>query len=58
MGTNKEMPSFAFNKTFTVRFPDRSNWENGFVPDRNGGLILYTDGSQTSEDAGVGLYGG
>jgi hypothetical protein len=35
--------------------PDRSEWKEGFQPDR-GGLIWYTDGSKTNKGTEAGVY--
>jgi ribonuclease HI len=39
-----------------IGFPDRSEWKQGFQPDKKGGLIWYTDGSKTNNDTGGGVY--
>jgi hypothetical protein len=46
-GTDKMIPRHMYGKAFTVRFPDRSEWKEGFHPNRKGRLIWYTDGSKT-----------
>jgi hypothetical protein len=51
MGSDKMIPRPAYDKPFTIRFPDRSEWKKGFQPDRKGGLIWYTDGSKTKKKA-------
>jgi hypothetical protein len=45
--SDKMLPRHVYEKVFTVRFPDRSGWNEGFRPDRKVGLIWYTDGSKT-----------
>jgi hypothetical protein len=35
------------------QFPDRSEWKKGFQPNRNGGLIWFTDGSKTAKGTGA-----
>jgi hypothetical protein len=40
-----------------VRFPDRSEWKDGFQPDWKGGLIWYTDGSKTNKGTVSEVYG-
>jgi hypothetical protein len=55
METDKMIPRFAFRKTFTVRLTSRSEWDRGFVPIRQEGLIWYTDGSKTNEGTGAGV---
>jgi hypothetical protein len=32
MGTDKMIPRYAFHKQFTVRLPDRNEWDRGTVP--------------------------
>jgi ribonuclease HI len=50
------IPRHVYDKLFTIRFPDRSEWEEGFQPDIKGGLSWYTDGSKTNKGNGVGVY--
>jgi ribonuclease HI len=59
MGSEKIFLKYVYEKPFTVRFLDRSEWEDGFQPDRKCGLIWYTDGSKTNKStrAGVHCYG-
>jgi hypothetical protein len=54
IGTDKMIPRHMYSKPFMVRFPDRSEWKDGFQPDRKGGLIWYTDGSKTNKGTGAG----
>jgi hypothetical protein len=49
METDKMIPRHVCNKTFMIRFPNRSDWERGLQPHRYVGLIWYTAGSQTNE---------
>jgi hypothetical protein len=56
MGSDKMIPKHVYDKPFTIRFPDRSEWKEGFQPDRKGGLIWYTDGSKTNKGIGAGVY--
>jgi hypothetical protein len=56
-GTGKMIPRHVFHKPFTVRFPDRSEWEGGSIPIKKGGLIKYTDGSKTNKGTGAGVCG-
>jgi ribonuclease HI len=46
------------DKPFTVRFPDRSKWKDGFQLDRKGQIIWYTDGSKTNKGCMVMAQGG
>jgi hypothetical protein len=50
-GTDRMIPRHVCDKPFTVRFPDRSEWEDGFQPNRK---RWYTDGSKTNMGNGVG----
>jgi hypothetical protein len=56
MGSDEMIPRHVYYKPFTIRFPDRSVWKEGFQPDRNGGLIWYTGGSKTNKGTGAGVY--
>jgi hypothetical protein len=56
MGTDKMILRNVYEKPFTIRIPDRSEWKEGFEPDRKGGLIWYTDGSKTNKGTGAGVY--
>jgi hypothetical protein len=56
MGPDKMIPRHVYGKPFAIRFPDRSEWKDGFQPDRKGGLMWYTDGSKTNEGNGAGVY--
>jgi hypothetical protein len=54
MGSDKITLRHVYEKPFTIRFPDRSEWNEGFQPDKNGGLIWYTDDSKTRKALGLG----
>jgi hypothetical protein len=41
MGPSKMIPRYTFNKTFMVKFPDRTWWENWFFPDNLGINLVY-----------------
>jgi hypothetical protein len=56
MGSDKMIPRHVDEKPFTIRFPDRSEWNRGFQPDKKGGLIWYRYGSKTGNDTGAGMY--
>jgi hypothetical protein len=49
------IPRHVNDKPFTISFPDRSEWKDGFQPDRIGGLIWYTDCSKTNKGTGAGV---
>jgi hypothetical protein len=56
MGSDKRILKHVYDKPFMITVPDRSEWKEGFQPDRNGGLIWYTDGSKTNQGTGAGVY--
>jgi ribonuclease HI len=56
MGSDKMIPRHVYNKPFSIRSPDRSEWKEGFQPDRKCGLIWCTDGSKTNKGTGAGVY--
>jgi hypothetical protein len=53
----KMIPRYAYDKSFTVRFPDRCEQKDGLRTDRKVGLIWYTGCSKTSKGTGAGVYG-
>jgi hypothetical protein len=57
MGTDKLIPRHVYDKPFTVTFPERSEWKDGFQPDRKRGLLSYADGSKTNKGTGAGVFG-
>jgi hypothetical protein len=56
IGSDKMIPKHVYDKPFKIRFPDRSDWKEGFQPDRTEGLIWYTDDSNTNKGTGAGVY--
>jgi hypothetical protein len=56
MGSDKVTSKHIYENPFTIRFPDRSEWNEGFQPDKKGGLIWYTDGSKMERGTGAGVY--
>jgi hypothetical protein len=56
MGTDKIISRHVYDKPFTVRFPDRSEWKDELLPNRKGGLIWYTNGSKTNKGTGAGVW--
>jgi hypothetical protein len=56
MGPDRMLPRYAYHKPFTVKFPDKYEWQNGFNPDNKGGLVWYLDGSKTNKGTGAGVY--
>jgi hypothetical protein len=57
MGIDKVIPRHAYDRPFTVGFPDRGEWKDMFQPNRKQGLIWYTDGSKTCKGTGAGVFG-
>jgi hypothetical protein len=57
IGTDRMIPRHVYDKPFTVRLPDRSEWKDGLQPNRKGGLIWYKDGSKTDKGTTAGVYG-
>jgi hypothetical protein len=41
---------------FPITFPNRSEWNRGFQPDKKGRLIWYTDVSKTGKGFGAGVH--
>jgi hypothetical protein len=40
MGTDKIIPTCAYNKLVMVKFPDKCEWQNRFNPDNKGGQLV------------------
>jgi ribonuclease HI len=57
IGTDKPIPRYVYDKPFTVRFPDRTEWKDKFQLGRKRVLIWYTDGSKTNKGTGAEVYG-
>jgi hypothetical protein len=56
VGSDKMIAKYVYDKPFTIILPDRSEWKEGCQPDRNGGIILYTDGSKANKGTGALVY--
>jgi hypothetical protein len=56
MGSDRMLLRYVYHKPFTVKFPDKCEWQNGFNPENKGGLVWYTDGSKTNKGTGGGVY--
>jgi hypothetical protein len=56
MGSDRVLLRYACHKPFTVKFPDKCEWQNGFNPGNKGGLVWYTGGSKTNKGTGAGVY--
>jgi hypothetical protein len=48
---------YIHHKPFTVKFPDKHEWQNGFNADNKVGLVWYTYGSKTNKGTDAGVYG-
>jgi hypothetical protein len=46
----------VYDKPFTIRCPERSDWKEGFQPDRQGRLIWHTVSPKTNKGTGAGVY--
>lgn len=57
LGTDRMILRHVHDESFTVRFPDRSEWRNRFRPKRKGGPVQYADGFKINEGTGPGMYG-
>ena len=62
MGPDKMLPRYAYHKPFTVKFPDKYEWQNGFNPDHTqkkrggGGGWVYRWGLRMGHSCSLGLY--
>ena len=41
---------------FTVKFPDKCEWQNGFKPNTKGGLLWYVDRYKINEGIDAWVY--
>jgi len=57
MGSDGMLLRYVYHKTFTYKFADKCEWQNGFNPGKKGSLVWYTDGSKTKKGTGAGVYG-
>jgi hypothetical protein len=55
MGTDKILLIYVCDKTLMVRFPDRSEWEDGFQLEEKWGSLVHS--SETNEGIKAGVYG-
>jgi hypothetical protein len=47
---------YAYHNPFTVKSPDKCEWQNGFNPDNKGDLVRYTGRSKTNKGTSLGVY--
>ena len=45
----------AYDKPLTIKFPDKSEWQNGFNLDNKTFLVWFTDKSKTKKDLDAGV---
>ena len=58
MKTDTVIPRCSFAKTFTVTYPDHSEWKRRNIQSLSKGRVWYTDGCKTSSGTGGGVFGG
>jgi ribonuclease HI len=56
IGSDRMLLRYVYHNPFTVKFPDKCEWQNGFSPDNKGRQVWYTDGSKTNKGTGAGVY--
>jgi hypothetical protein len=56
MWSHRMLLRYAYHKTFTVKFPNKCEWQNRFNPDNKGGLAWYTDRSKTNTGTGAEIH--
>jgi hypothetical protein len=52
MGSDRMLLRYAYHKPFTIKFPDKCEWQNGFNPDKEGAWSR----SKTHKGTGAGVY--
>jgi hypothetical protein len=58
MESDRMLLRYAYHKLFTVKFPDKCEWQNGFNPDNKGDWIWCMDGSTTIKALVLGCIDG
>ena len=58
MRTDTVILRYSFTKTFTVTYPDHSEWKRQNIQRLSKGPVWYTDGSKTNFDTSGGILGG
>jgi hypothetical protein len=43
------IPRYAYYMPFTVKFPNKCEWQKEYNADSKGGLVWYKDGSKTNK---------
>jgi hypothetical protein len=54
--SDRMLVTHAYHKPFTVKFPDKCEWQNRFNPNNKGGLVHDINGSKTSKGTGAVVY--
>ena len=49
-------PTYRFDRTFEVLFPNREEWRSNSVIFQQNSQVWFTDGSKMNEYTGVGIY--
>jgi len=52
--SDRMFPTYVFFKPFTVKFPDKCEWQNRFNSDNRECIGWYVDGSKTNKGNGAG----
>jgi hypothetical protein len=58
MRTDTVIPKYSFAKTFTVTYPDRSEWKRRNIQSLSKGPVWYTEKSKTSSGTGGSVFRG
>jgi hypothetical protein len=56
MGTDRMLPRYVYHKPFTVKFPDKCEWQNGFKSITKGSLVWYTERCKANKGTGAAGY--
>jgi hypothetical protein len=56
MGPDRRILRYAYHKPFTVKFPDKWQWQNRMKLGITEGLIWYTHRSKTNKGTGAKMY--
>lgn len=51
------IPRYAYHKPFTVKLPDKHEWQNWFKTNIEGDLVWYKDELKTNKCTGARIYG-
>jgi hypothetical protein len=56
MGPDRMRLRYAYHKPFTIKFPDKCEWQNGFNPEGDGGGGGGGSLSKTNKGTGAWVY--